>query len=145
MFDLGCYDDAQKSFKKIKEFRRGTSSKIVKDISFGFDNEFLSVCTNSETVHIFYFRESNIRSRLNVLGFFNSYLDSEWSKVQIKIPPNEDSFIVMEKGCPREFYLFLRKGLFRHIRLSESNSTSLILGDFTELEKMIKIPLRGNL
>lgn len=38
VFDIESLDDQKGGIKKVKEFRRGTSSKIIKDICFGFQN-----------------------------------------------------------------------------------------------------------
>jgi autophagy-related protein 18 len=69
-------------FKIHKEFRRGLASKHIKDINFGHGNQFITVSSNSEKIHLFWLKDGeNVKSKFKALGFINSYLGSEWSKI----------------------------------------------------------------
>lgn len=109
------------------------ASKHIKDINFGFENKFITVSSNSEKVHLFFLEEENLKSKLNVLGFINSYLGSEWSKVQYTIPENEESFCVWVKEKQKSFYMFLKTGFVRLVIVEESTEFQNI--DFEDLRK----------
>lgn len=60
IFSSNTLQDDKSRDKPYKEFRRGTTSKIIKDINFGFDNLYVVVCSSSTTVHFFCMDESKI-------------------------------------------------------------------------------------
>ena len=91
----------------------------------------MTVCSNSDTIHLFYLEGENVKSKLKILGFISSYLGSEWSKLQYKIPIGEESFTIPVSGQKNKFYLFLRKGFVRQVQIVENKEFSM--DDFENL------------
>ena len=53
---------------KLYQFRRGTYTSKIYSMCFSDDNQFLSVCSSSRTVHIFKLGDSNLKSNTNIDG-----------------------------------------------------------------------------
>lgn len=53
---------------KLYQFRRGTYTSKIYSMCFSDDNQFLSVCSSSRTVHIFKLGDSNLKDSRNLNG-----------------------------------------------------------------------------
>jgi WD40 repeat protein len=81
------------SYELLYQFRRGTSSTKIHDLSFSWDGNFLACCSGNGTVHIFelYAKMSdsmNIKSSLTDWiseDYLPGYFGSMWSFVQHRL------------------------------------------------------------
>ena len=104
-------------FELIKELRRGTSSRFIKDICFNYSQNILMVSSNSQYVHIFYLNEENSKSKFQIFGAISSYFASEWSKVKLKLPEGQESFGIWNNEDNESFYIFLKNGFVKDLSL----------------------------
>ena len=105
--------------EKVQELRRGTERAIIYSLAFSKNNKFLACSSDSETIHIFKFKNDNknynevsnfpeldnkqqkvknLKSSLSLFkGYLPTYFSSEWSFVQYKINYPK-SFVSFDKN-----------------------------------------------
>lgn len=125
-----------KTQKKMKEFRRGSSARHIKEICFDFSEEILIVTSNSLFIHVFYLNQENKKSTFSALGLVNNYFGSEWSRLKIKLPEKKDTFAVWRNTFHHVFYIFLKDGFSHELTLKiepEEEEIKLTMEDFEDV------------
>ncbi|XP_025424743.1 WD repeat domain phosphoinositide-interacting protein 4-like isoform X2 [Sipha flava] len=109
---------------KVAELRRGTDTATLYCMNFSPDSEFLCCSSDKGTVHIFALKDPDLnrRSSLSTLGFFSSYIESQWALATFTVPPEvacicafENQNTVMAVCLDGTFhkYTFLKDGSCR--------------------------------
>ena len=87
----------------LAEFRRGTNPAEIFDLRFDIESKFLTVCSNTGTVHIFEVGHlsggekpstTNVKSTFSFLGGIASIASSEWSFANYKL----DASLIPDRG-----------------------------------------------
>ena len=92
----------------LAEFRRGTQPAEIFDLKFDIESKFLTVCSNTGTIHIFAVGHlssheetvsqqaagGNVKSSFSFLGGLASIAGSEWSFANFKL----DTSLIPDRG-----------------------------------------------
>lgn len=127
-----------KMCSKIKEFRRGSSARRIKEICFDHSEEIVLVTSNSLYMHVFYLNKENKKSKLSAFGMVSNYFGSEWSRLKIKLPMKKETFGVWKNGLKHVFYIFLKDGFSMELTLKEDPEEEEIELNMQEFEDVFQ-------
>lgn len=122
--------------EKVKELRRGSSARHIKEICFDFSEEIVVVTSNSMYMHIFYLHRANKKSTLSALGLVSSYFGSEWSRLKIKLPEKREAVAIWKSKYKHRFFIFLEGGYSKELALNdnpEEEENTLQMEEFEDI------------
>jgi WD repeat-containing protein 45 len=101
--------------KLLKELRRGLEVVSITSIAFDNKSEYLVVCSNKGTVHIFNVNQTGRLSQLNYISnYIHPYFGSEWSSISFLGPQfcvcsfgNTFETIYMVSNITKNYYKYV--------------------------------------